>query len=83
LVFIYNINDIDDALELSKLELLSNGNVVKEFNSLNQTMFDGLLSDNLYTLKATFNKNLNSGIDTVIKTISIKTLALEKPTGDI
>jgi len=81
--FIYNINDIDDALELSKLELLSNGNVVKEFNSLNQTMFDGLLSDNLYTLKATFNKNLNSGIDTVIKTISIKTLALEKPTVDI
>ena len=80
--FVYDIVDKDKALELLKIELLLNDNVIKEFNNFNQTTFDNLLSDNLYTIRATFNKDLNTGSEEIVKSLEVKTDAMQKPTVD-
>ena len=79
----YDISDVDNALDMKSLELMLNGEVIRTFNSTSQVMFDNLLSDNLYTIKATFTKNLNNGEEEFVRTIQVRTEKMETPTVDI
>ncbi len=77
-------NDPDAVGVLTKLELLLGSAVVQDA-SLDTRSFDGLLSDNLYTVRLTYIYDLNdgTGAHTVVKTVQIKTEAKTAPTVSI
>lgn len=79
----YDINDVDDALDLESIQLIHNGEVIREFNTLNQKLFEELLSDNSYVVKVIFNKDLNNGSEQISRSIEVSTLQKETPTVDI
>ena len=63
--------------------LIHNGEVIREFNTLNQKLFEELLSDNSYVVKVIFNKDLNNGSEQISRSIEVSTLQKETPTVDI
>lgn len=79
----YDINDIDGALSLIKLELFLDEELIKTYHNLTDTLFEELLSNNEYKLVATFNKNINTGDETHTRVIYMTTVALEKPSVEI
>ena len=79
----YDINDIDGALSLVKLELFLDEELIKTYHNLTDTLFEELLSNNEYKLVATFNKNINTGDETHTRVIYMSTVALEKPSVEI
>lgn len=79
----YRIEDLDDALDLVKLEVIHNDKVIKEFNTITHISLDNLYSNNTYTVKATFTKDLNNGPIEFVKTLQVVTEKQEKPKVDI
>lgn len=79
----YRIEDLDDALDLVKLEVIHNDKVIKEFNTITHISLDNLYSNNSYTVKATFSKDLNNGPIEFVKTLQVVTEKQEKPKVDI
>ena len=79
----YDIFDIDNALNLIKLELFLDEELIRTYNNLTDTLFEELLSNNEYKLVATFNKNINTGDETHTRVIYMSTQALEKPSVEI
>ena len=73
--------DTDNVGSVTKIELYKGDQLVKEADSLDVRSFDGLLSNNTYTVKITYTYNLNDGAgdQTAEKTLDIKTDAKATP----
>jgi len=81
IVFEYLVTDVDSVGSLTKIELIHNSVVVKTMTTYDSTMFEGLLSNNDYQLKATYMYDLNDGVGehTLEVTENVKTLAKATP----
>jgi hypothetical protein len=62
IIFEYEVIDEDEVGSLTKIELINLGEVVETLTEFDDTSFTELLSNNEYTLKATYNYDLNDGI---------------------
>ncbi len=80
----YNVNktDVDEILSIDKVELLKNGNVVKNNGTILNGTFNNLLSNNEYSIKVSYTYDLNDGNGAVSKSITtnINTEAKLSPT---
>ena len=67
--------DADDVGAVTKIELYKDGQLVETAANLDVRSFDGLLSNNTYTVKITYTYNLNDGTgnQTTEKNLNIKT----------
>jgi len=81
IVFEYLVTDVDSVGSLTKIELINNGAAVETMTTYDSTMFDEILSNNDYQLKATYVYNLNEGMgEQILEVIfETKTLAKEEP----
>lgn len=79
----YNLRDEDSALTIKKLELFYNNQLIKEYTSWNNKLFDELLSNSNYQIVGTFIKNVNLGEETITRTVNIKTESMNTPSVDI
>ncbi len=79
------ITDTDAVGALTKIELLHGNNAPIVAVTLDVRSFDGLLSNNLYTVRLTYTYDLNDGMgeQTVTVTQDILTLAKAAPTVEI
>jgi hypothetical protein len=75
IVFEYMVTDTDEVGSLTKIELLKGTEVVETLTEFESTMFEGLLSNNDYQLKATYTYDLNDGAGNklLIKELSVRT----------
>jgi hypothetical protein len=82
IVFEYTVTDTDAVGSLTKIELLKGTTVVETLTEYESTMFEGLLSNNDYQIKATYTYDLNdgTGVKTAVVTSNTKTLAKATPT---
>jgi hypothetical protein len=85
IVFEYTITDTDVVGSLTKIELLKGTEVIETLTEFDSTMFEGLLSNNDYQLRATYTYDLNDGegLKTIVATSNTKTLAKGTPTYTI
>ena len=74
--------DVDNVGAITKIELLQGESVVKAAEDLTARGFDGLLSNNAYSVRVTYAYDLNDGVGahTIEKTLEIATLAKVTPT---
>ena len=74
--------DVDNVGAITKIELYKGNQLVKEAENIDVRSFDELFSNTTYTVKITYNYDLNDGIGvrTIIKESSIITLAKSTPT---
>ena len=83
----YNVSteDTDGILNITKVELLKNNESVKDNGSLLSGSFDGLLSNNKYSVKVSYTYDLNDGQGTISDFITkdVTTVAKVKPTLSI
>ena len=56
-----NETDADNVGEITKIELFRGNTLLKTAENLSVRSFDGLLSNNTYTVKVTYVYNLNDG----------------------
>ncbi len=74
--------DADNILHISKVELIKNGEAVKDNETALNGTFDVLLSNNAYTVKVTYTYDLNDGQGAITESITkdITTVAKVAPT---
>ena len=77
--------DADNVGTVTKIELYKDGQLVETAANLDVRSFDGLLSNNTYTVKITYTYNLNDGAgnQTTEKNLDIKTDAKATPVVSI
>ena len=80
-----NVTDTDNVGEITKIELLHGNDEPILASDLTARTFENLLSNNDYTVKVTYNYDLNDGIGErqIVKTASIKTQAKAMPSATI
>ena len=59
--FVINVTDVDEVGTISKIELLHGNDSPIVAPNVSIRVFEGLLSDNAYTVKVTYTYNLNDG----------------------
>jgi hypothetical protein len=80
--FEYVVSDADQVGSLTTIELLKGTTIIETMTTFDETMFESLLSNNDYTLRATYTYDLNDGVgtQTLVRTATTKTLAKITPT---
>jgi len=78
IIFEYEVVDEDEVGSLTKIELVKDGEVVETLTEFEDTSFIDLLSNNDYTLKATYTYDLNDGLGSQDLEISSPTKTLPK-----
>jgi hypothetical protein len=73
IIFEYEVIDEDEVGSLTKIELINLGEVVETLTEFEDTSFTELLSNNEYTLKATYTYDLNDGIGNAALTVISET----------
>lgn len=85
IVFAINETDTDNVGSLTKIELLHGDDIPVVAKSVDVRSFEGLLSNNAYTVRVSYVYDLNDGkgAQTVVKTLDIKTQAKATPQIDV
>ena len=81
IVVLPEIQDLDSAGSIDKVELLLNNEVIETLNDTFE--FDNLLSNTKYVIRLYYNYNLNNGEDTLKVTKEIVTTKKKAPIVDV
>ena len=80
--FVVNVEDSDKVGEIKGIELYLEKEKVSELNDFSELIFNNLLSNTEYKIKAIYEYDLGKKIENVIAEKKIKTLGKSIPTLD-